>query len=133
MQPANSQKVFLMAGLSEAGLVEWWRVDRRGRQLIFGGFPFENLEVEDKDGIHHGHLQLGDHGGHQQAADLRVAERLPQWASVQSQRQQRQYRGAHSNQDRTETPDTRGNQRQFKVISLGVPLLDKVEQNDWGA
>jgi hypothetical protein len=37
-------------------------MDGRGRQLIFGGFPFENLEVEDKDGIHHGHLQLGDHG-----------------------------------------------------------------------
>jgi hypothetical protein len=39
--------------------------------------PFQKLEIEDKDGIHHRHLQLGNHGRHLDIAEVYRGLRRP--------------------------------------------------------
>jgi hypothetical protein len=105
-------------------------VCRWSDKLIIGAFPLENFEIENKDGVHHRHLQLGYHGRDQQAADLRITQRLPQRPPVQCERQERQYGGKYRDQDRAQPQDAGINQCQLKVVSCDMPFLNEVEKNN---
>ena len=73
--------------------------------------PFHELQVQDEYRVEHRHEEQCDECRHTEAADLGVTHRLPQWATVRCQGKQRDYRGAHCDQDRSQTYDARVEQR----------------------
>src|SRR5262245_631500 len=72
------------ASASRSGVRLWPALVRSGRKgrLLLVARPLHDPEVEHRDRVQHRHQQQGDEGGHGEAADLRVAERLPQRPAV---------------------------------------------------
>src|SRR5215831_2102768 len=50
-------------------------------------FPLHQLQIEDEDGVQHRHQKQSDESRHAKSADLRITKRLPQWLSVQGERE----------------------------------------------
>ena len=69
------------------------------------GLPFDDFQVEDGDAVEDGDQQESDEGGYGQAADLGVAEGLPQRAAVAGEREQREDGRAYGDQDGAQALD----------------------------
>ncbi len=61
---------------------------------------------------------------------MRVAERLPQWTAMHSQREQRQYGCTNGDHHGTQTNDTSVDDRFLKWLTQGMAFLDEVEEHN---
>ena len=78
----------------------------------------------------HRHQQQRDEGRQREAADLRVAERLPERSAVHRERDQAEHGRADRDQHRPQAQDAGVEQRLAQRLAPLVPLLDEVEEHD---
>ena len=93
--------------------------------------PAHELEVLHRDRVEHRHQDQGDHRRDREAADLGVAERLPQRPAVQRQRNQGERVAPTVISTGRSRMDAGIEQRLASVLRpVPAPLLDEVEQHD---
>ena len=62
---------------------------------VVSRFPFDPLEIEDKNRVKNRDQEQGDERGDGESADLGVAQRFPERATFECERKQSQDRRAH--------------------------------------
>ena len=67
--------------------------------------PTNQFQIEDEDGVDDRHEQEREERGDGETADLRVAERLPEWAAVRCEWEEREDRCRDRDEHRTQAQD----------------------------
>ena len=108
-----------------------WRAYRRilmaSRRLYL---PSDQLQIQDEDGIEHGHEQQRDERRQCEPTDLRVAQWLPQRSAVHGQRHKSEDRRADRDHHRPQ-PHNAGIQQRFaQRLAALVRFFDEIEEHD---
>src|SRR5215813_8817036 len=78
------------------------RPGRRRHRLPLHRLPIQQLQIKYENCVHHRHLKLRHNSCHEQTANLRVAQGLPQWPTMKSEWEEGEHRRKYRDQHRPE-------------------------------